>query len=418
MTQQPIAVPVAPAPSSGSVQLDHAWQAFWDDFGRIREMVYSHPLYGRDEATRTNGNYWLHQMLYVAHSLAVEPRQQYPIFYSTVFQFPLHNTFGLPSPDNDFGLAFVDGRSRYRIWGQRNSVHAVTIVVYHGFWGDENTQAMGEYQLDDFEIAPDGSYEIIASAEDVPGNWLPIDGDSQNVAIMVRHSYLDWGAERRAEMHIERLDIDTERPNLWLSEAELAHRIRTAGRLMVHMATMNNLLPDAVLKATDGRFNIFVDLSGPSVSKFGTFNRAHYGVAVFDCGPDEVVVLEVSRPGADAFYWNLQVGDVFFQTADYVFHQTSLNSTQLTVDDDGKARLVIAPEDPGVPNWLDSMGRTFGVVVFRVYGPQTVEQPTISTVARAELRNHLPGSTPTVDPETRNAALRKRRREAAQRFGF
>ncbi|MGE0387195.1 MAG: DUF1214 domain-containing protein [Gammaproteobacteria bacterium] len=406
------------AASSGSAVLDAAWASYWGDFAKIRAMVHDNPLYGHDEGTRTDANHWLHQMLYVGHSLAVQPRQLYPIFYSTVFQYPLHNTFGMPAPDNTFGLALIDGTRKYRIWGRRNNVHSVTIVVHHGFWGDANSDMMKEYQLDDFELAADGSYEIIASAQRVPGNWIEIDPASRNVAIIVRHSHLDWEKEQKAEMHIERVDLDDDRPNPRLGEAELAARIVTAGRVMLRMAHMNNLVPGAILGNTGGAYNTFVDLNGPAVNKFGTFSRAHYCNAVYEFAAGEALIIEAADPGPETWFFNFQLGDIWYQTDDYVFHQTSLNSSQVARDADGAVRAVIAERDPGVPNWLDPLERRFGVVVFRVYGPAQVRMPVVKRVPAADLRAHLPADTPVVTGNQRREALRRRRQGAMRRFGF
>ncbi len=67
-------------------------------------------------------------------------------------------------------------------------------------------------------------------------------------------------------------------------------------------------------------------------------------------------------------------------------------------------------DDPGVPNWLDPGGHLTGSLMLRWtqanYGPE----PTLQIVDAATVRAHLPTDTPTVTPEARQDALRKRLR--------
>ena len=49
--------------------------------------------------------------------------------------------------------------------------------------------------------------------------------------------------------------------------------------------------------------------------------------------------------------------------------------------------MVIAHRDPGVPNWLDTEGRPFGMVYWRFLLPEgEIEQPRCEVVPLASLR--------------------------------
>ena len=64
--------------------------------------------------------------------------------------------------------------------------------------------------------------------------------------------------------------------------------------------------------------------------------------------------------------------------------RVSLNRAQTTVDDDGTFTVVVAHRDPGVPNWLDTEGRPFGLVFWRFFlpeGPIDVPQARVVPVA-------------------------------------
>lgn len=73
-------------------------------------------------------------------------------------------------------------------------------------------------------------------------------------------------------------------------------------------------------------------------------------------------------------------------TYDYVNRQVGLNRKQTKLESDGSFRMVIAHSDPGVPNWLDSEGRLFGIVFWRFFLPEgDIETPRAKVVPLAEV---------------------------------
>jgi hypothetical protein len=57
------------------------------------------------------------------------------------------------------------------------------------------------------------------------------------------------------------------------------------------------------------------------------------------------------------------------------------------LDDDGGFTMVIAHEDPGVANWLDTEHRSFGMVFWRFFLPEgNIETPQASVVKLKDLR--------------------------------
>jgi hypothetical protein len=73
-------------------------------------------------------------------------------------------------------------------------------------------------------------------------------------------------------------------------------------------------------------------------------------------------------------------------TYDYANRTVSLNRAQTVAEPDGSIRVVIAHRDPGVPNWLDSEGRPFGVVFWRYMLPEgEIETPRAEVVPLSAL---------------------------------
>jgi len=93
-----------------------------------------------------------------------------------------------------------------------------------------------------------------------------------------------------------------------------------------------------------------------------------------------------------------------------------LSDQQMYVDPDDRFRAVVAHEDPGVPNWIDSEGRRRGMLVYRWVWAKNNPAPTARVVALRDVRSQLPKGHPTVSPEARRAELSLRREAAWNRF--
>ena len=75
------------------------------------------------------------------------------------------------------------------------------------------------------------------------------------------------------------------------------------------------------------------------------------------------------------------------QTLDYLRGTVSLNRAQTVAGPDGTVRIVIAHRDPGVPNWLSTEGRPFGLVYWRFMLPEgPIDTPVAEVVPFDALR--------------------------------
>ena len=79
-------------------------------------------------------------------------------------------------------------------------------------------------------------------------------------------------------------------------------------------------------------------------------------------------------------------------------------------------RGVISVSDPGVPNWLDPVGNSKGLICLRVLRPDRDPIVVLRKVKRADLRKHLPPTTPMVAPQERSEQLRRRMLATERRF--
>ena len=106
----------------------------------------------------------------------------------------------------------------------------------------------------------------------------------------------------------------------------------------------------------------------------------------------------------------------WFETLDHANHQSCLNGHQIEVDGDGRFRVVISQTDPGVPNWLDTAGRSNGLIQYRWAWTNNEPEPECRVVSLEELRSALPAATGSVTPAERAQAVRRRRAHVLRRY--
>jgi hypothetical protein len=315
----------------------------------------------------------------------------------------LNSVFMLqPNPDDTYTIAPVRGDKRYRIVGERGSVHLLTLDIGRGIMGttDEIHPPLGQFDFDELEIDANGRFELLLSSERPAGhtgNWLPL--APQADFVMVRQRSYDWGTERDARIAIECLDSPPLKPVMDAGRiaertgALMAYAERLSRRWLVHMQQLRQRLQ-------------------PNVFEFHAFGgglvKQAYWQALFDFAPDEALILETEMPERHR-YWNVQLNDALFNTLDYVYRQSSLNGHQAQIDADGRFRAVLSHSDPGVANWLDVCGSNRGTVIGRWYDCSANPVPTLKRVKLAGLWQHLPAGTPRITPEQRDSALRERR---------
>jgi hypothetical protein len=93
---------------------------------------------------------------------------------------------------------------------------------------------------------------------------------------------------------------------------------------------------------------------------------------------------------------------------DYANRLTTINQAQAHCDPDGFYRLVLAGDDPGIHNWLDTTGLQCGVLILRLAGAANPTPPRTTLLQLSEVRHHLPEAR-TCTPEERRAQIADRR---------
>ena len=409
------------SPLADGSPADAAWQHYQDQVTENRARMLANPL-ASDPQIREQALYYVQSQEAVAFNLYLAPRQQYPALYTQSFFLPLELSWGMPNPDFFNRNGFLDGAHTYRIFGRMHGIRWATLQVSEGFWGDEKQATVANVDFDELQKGQDGQFEIFLGptppADARNRKWVKLDPQNHNMFLALREVWYDWTKEGPMELRIEALDRDPAAP-IYFSEEELARRTDKAAKYL----TTNVAFALAGLKV----YEVPGRRSGRDGFEFNTFHASTAGrqsggnplgtwvSMIYDLKPDEALVIDM--PVVEARYWGIQLGTVWGQTTDYVYHQSSINMAQAHIDHDGRLRAVISLKDPGVPNWLDPAGIGTGMAVLRFYKAPSYVVPTVSKVKLAMLRSVLPADTPTVTPQQRQSTISARTQAAQRRFG-
>jgi len=302
--------------------------------------------------------------------------------------------WGMDCPDAAYSGTSLRGDTSYRIRGVRGTVRYVGLQVMGGM------ETLANVVVDDLEIAEDGSFDIVLSADEHDGNWLRL--DERASTLIVRQFFYDWENELPAQLTIERTD----------GPEPGGHRSPDAEGTARHLVALGEFIEASVAFWDDiekvGRaegLNRFRDPANRTDIGGAEENVTVWGS--YDIGPDDALVVTVTPP--PALYWSLVLGDEWWASVDYANHQSSLNGHQAVLDSDGAFRAVVSIRDPGVANWLDTTGFSVGPMIFRWLRASSAPVPSTRVIPVNELDDALPASTARVSADERQRVLAARR---------
>jgi hypothetical protein len=304
--------------------------------------------------------------------------------------------FGGPSADNRNLRARVDGTGTYRVTGNVGSAFDVLFTAAAGDMALGQTGVSHERSASDFDVSPDGSFELIVSGTKHAGNWLPMAPETRR--IQVRQIFTDWASQEPGWFSIERIDRATLYPED-SSPERMAAMLGQIGDWVEHSTTYWNDYQRAIRDRL-----VWNTIEAPAPQEGGALS-IRYGFGWWDLAPGEGLVVTFPRPPAR--YWSLQpYSPGWFEALDYRNHLSTLNNAQAAVDADGLVRIVVSATDPGGPNWIDTTDLPQGQLIYRwIWADESAESvaPECTVI--------------TVEPSDvdRTAELAERRRAVARR---
>lgn len=288
---------------------------------------------------------------------------------------------GLPklggdNPDYVYTSAALDGRYAYLLRGKLGESSYLGIGTYAGEVGtEEGLRCSGYLAGDEIEVGADGRYEIRIACEKQTGNWLPMTPDTSQ--LMIRELLLDRREQRPGSFAIERIGAE--------DGVEPLDPLRYASQL------------DGAGGYVEGAIEQFLDWSDAFATAPNTIPRipehlqvaaqgdpqTHYYGGYYAILPGQVLEIELVPPACE--YWNLQLCNHWLESLDYERHTVSVNHHSAHVRDDGSVRILVAHDDPGLPNWLDTAGHDRGCIIMRQVGTTTPYDPVCRVVALGDL---------------------------------
>ncbi|WP_024794568.1 DUF1214 domain-containing protein [Tomitella biformata] len=316
-----------------------------------------------------------------------------------------YTKMGLDNPDTLYFGARVSADHEYVVTGTRGTTADLSFQVLAGQYTDDNVPGSAT-AFDDREltIADDGSFTVRFGPGPADGreNYFTLAPDAAQ--LVIREVYSDW-SQTPGTIRIHRADTIGTAPPL-LSETSAARRFAGAGKALVTRVKTWLQFPEwfylklPVNTMTEPRLT-----PGGLATQFSS-------VGHYDLADDQAMIITV--PASDAPYQGFQLGSLWYVSLDYVNHQTSLNNAQAQVDPDGMIRMVVSERDPGIVNWVETVGHPRGYVQFRWqrtsrdFLPE--DGPQVEIVNLEEVSAKLPfhtSNTITAEDWTARIALRQ-----------
>ena len=289
------------------------------DGGRVRVGACCGPIRsGVVALDRAEGWRYLSRLTRVALEMMLEhSNPDFPVFYQAS-----HTTvkIGADNPDNIYLNATVAPDRTYRLRGRRGTVPYLSFGTKANRYAPDGTMAStGELDARQMSFAADGSFEVVASREKMPGNWLPMEKDTS--MLIVRQTFLDRTRETPAQVAIGSADLPRRsRSRCSSSNVDRAARLRSCA---ARPARSRTGFRDSRRRRTRLRRS----------NRASTMPR--------------VVKLDN--------YW--------MESLNYRYLRAHVNSHTAKYEPDGLLKVVNAARDPGTANFLDTAGHRSGITM-------------------------------------------------------
>jgi hypothetical protein len=277
------------------------------------------------------------------------------------------------NPDAHYYFTVLRGDRRFRIRGNT----AGAVYTSFTFQGADTNAAAGitaARNHTQFDVAKDGSYELVVGPGASGRNGVPL--DAKTVSVTTRHYFENALSAQldpalRIPLSIEPLDPMGPPPPL--GDAESARRIRAAAHFFrgstLDMPPRDPKQQPAWVSTTPNVLGTPAVQGGrDDVSAWHAVDNA-YSMGPYVLAPDQALVMTGRLPKctfANVVLWNRWMASYEYRFG----RRISLNRKQMKLAPDGSYRIVVAHRDPGVPNWLDTEGRPSGTIFWRFQMPQ------------------------------------------------
>lgn len=432
---------------ASQAELRAAWIDMIDALNRARDAVDSAELHAPPVTAQglADGYRYLLGFVFSGIERAFFEDPDYPYFRRAIQP---QDKATIDNADALYLSASIDGAKNYRVTvrlADRAKAPQYIIFEAHSVYaGDTGSLAelgpggrvvTGLLDTSDVAVDDDGRFEILLAPQrpvDYSGNFIATakpdgaDGTTTARFLIARMLFHDWEHEVSPDLHIVQIGHEGTHPAP-IDPTTAAKNIRRVGTIVENQMRFWNEFYDVILEAHGDKngdgFTLMPrnDLNQPALANLamgGGQSTNVYSGGVYDLQPDEALLIEVVVPVEPA-YMGFHLSNLWGESLDYANHTCSLNGFQSEPDPDGTVRYVVAETDPGVPNWLDTVGHRCGFLTLRwTYSTAPPELPkaTVTKLPVARLREHLPATTRLVSSEERREQIRVRQEHVQRRY--
>ena len=385
--------------------LQSSWNEFCDQLKNAGELIFRDTTPAHD-IDRAKGLRLLARNVSLALQFHLDNND--PDFPELLHYFDPIRKQGGDNPDALYVGAPINGKHTYRVSGQRGNARYFAVTVLE----DGNTPwggaVVGNLIDSEIEVDEDGNFEIIVGPDEHAGNWIKTTPGSWRLTF--RQFFADWENEQPMVARIDRL-------------GELEHDpVLTSQQIQQGLQDSGAWVRDStwywadMLDKWQAQPNNFLSYRQLDDNAIDATPGGEPLICYWRVPQDEVLVVRVTPPKAS--YWAVEFGNYWWESMDYRYRLCSTNCHHAVLEDNGELILVVAHDDPGLPNWLDPSGHVEGYITLRWIGAESYPVPHCEQIKRDALSAHLPRDVKTIGHQERQAQLAARRRGVIKRFGY
>ena len=280
--------------------------------------------------------------------------------------------YGGDNPTTTYLSAPVDPEHVYRIHGNiGDAVYAGVQVYTRGAGYNAPSGNISDQNL----VSADGNIDLTVGGEQPTDGspWLPLIKDDYLVMLRLYHRKPEY---QTPDMSIERVDTALMPA---LSADERAHRAAE----FFHDEILSTIAVTDTLRAAG--VNAYPPADAPvhrpryTGALFPTLDNIYDGFYV-KLNPGQELRIRGTVPTAR--YVSFVFYDRWFNTPDFAVNRCYRTLAEVELSADGTYELVLGPENPDHPNWLDTGGLREGIFSIRYLLPQERVLPEVKVVTR------------------------------------